>query len=338
MEKQQIFDIIKENPNYYTYNEILQGLQGRTITKEDLLNCGIPLKVIDRLNNVVVPYFNQSPIPYNTIEGYTEVYFWGAPGVGRNSAIAAILNTAERDGLINIHPEYFGSYMARLKNIFCDDFAILPPPLQVESIEYLPFKLQKFTEKQSRYVSFIECSAEVYQCFHYINAGIELPTQCHQQTLDILVKFLKGKNRKIHFFFIDYGKENIRDSNGLTQSDHSNAACTFFRDNNIFGKTTDAIYVVVSKSDLMPCEKDKRVEYAKEYLYNNHAVFINVLKDKCQRYGINAGKLSVIPFSIGNVYFQWICDFDNESSKVLIDNLLKVIPTQRRSFFNIFKN
>ncbi|MBK8369780.1 MAG: hypothetical protein IPL20_00080 [Saprospiraceae bacterium] len=73
--------------------------------------------------------------------------------------------------------------------------------------------------------------------------------------------FLKSNNRKVHFFFIDYDRENRPDDDGIKQSDYLAAASTYFKNNAVFGKSTDAIF--------------------------NYLAFINTLKDNCKKYSIN---------------------------------------------------
>ncbi|MBK8855694.1 MAG: hypothetical protein IPN10_16715 [Saprospiraceae bacterium] len=105
---------------------------------------------------------------------------------------------------------------------------------------------------------------------------------------------MKSNNRKVHFFFIDYDRENRPDDDGIKQSDYLAAASTYFKNNAVFGKSTDAIFVVLTKSDLIidengnPIPEEKKVEYAKKHLNgHNYLAFINTLKDNCKKYSIN---------------------------------------------------
>ena len=155
--------------------------------------------------------------------------------------------------------------------------------------------------------------------------------------------FLSSNNRKIHFFFIDYDRENRPDGNGLTQSNYLEAASTYFNNNKVFGNSTDAIYVVLTKSDLLIDENgnkvnnENRLEYAKRHLNSeNYISFINTLKTICKKHSINAGKLTVEPFSLGKVYFQDICNFDGSTADNIVQILMDRIPVSRKSFFDVF--
>ena len=115
-----------------------------------------------------------------------------------------------------------------------------------------------------------------------------------------------------------------------------------FKNNRIFGKSTDAIFVVLTKSDLLRDETgncityEKRVEYAKKYLNeNNYKSLINTLKDICKKESINAGVLTVEPFSLGEVYFQQICDFDGRSASAIVEILMDRVPASRTSILDV---
>ena len=75
-------------------------------------------------------------------------------------------------------------------------------------------------------------------------------------------------------------KENKMDIDGFTQSDYLDAASVYFKNNEIFDRTTDAIYLVMTKSDLMPDVKDyhERVEYSKMHLKTNNFIALRPFK------------------------------------------------------------
>jgi hypothetical protein len=84
-------------------------------------------------------------------------------------------------------------------------------------------------------------------------------------------------------------------------------------------------------------EKENRREEAKKYLTSERLIsFVNVLKEKCVRFGINGGNLEFIPFSLGKVFFQQICEFDKETSKDVIRKLMEKIRAERNTIFDLF--
>lgn len=336
-----ILDKIRRSPNKFRSHEIMSYLQNGALTISDLRECQVPERIIDTMMNDPVfsalSYLGNAPESIPT--GFTEIYFWGVPGSGKTCALGAILNAADRDGMINIVPGPGYDYMTRLKNIFLSDVALLPPPTPNETTQYLPFTLKGKTESAAREVSLIELSGEIFECFFYKNAGLEFPSEHHQRTFDLLMRFLRGDNRKIHFFFVDYGSESALDANGRTQSDYLSAASTYFAntENRIFNKLTDAIYIVLTKSDLMPCAEEDRYKMAADYLQSpNFSAFTNALKDNCRRYSINGGSLPFEPFSLGKVYFKNFCEFDNRSAKRIVSLMVERIRPKKKGFFDIF--
>jgi hypothetical protein len=346
-QRQNILDKIKQNSNCYGGYEINQFLADGTITKDDLVNyCEVPISAVNNLDNIKVPNLQLGETPSAIPNNYTEVYFWGATGSGKTCALAAVLQMAEKKGYLNIATGPGYNYTNQLKNIFshngeADDF--LPAPSPVDSTQYLPFSLKKAQEKVVRSVSLIELSGEVFKCFYYKNAGLQMPTQSHEDTFNSVNNFLKSNNRKIHFFFIDFENKNKVNRDRLTHSDYLAAASTYFENNDVFNKKTDAIYIVLTKSDLMKDENGnqindytQKVDFAKTYLQSNYISFINTIKNSCKKHSINGGKLEVEPFSLGKVYFHDICDFDGTSAERIVQILLERIPGTKKSFLDIF--
>jgi len=336
-DKQGILEKLQRNPNTCSPGTITDYLQNGTITKDELLNCGIPNDIIECINTIQSFDLELGETPKAIPAGFTEVYFWGIPGSGKTCALAAILSTADHAGLLNIVSGPGYDYMTRLKNIFIEKPAILPPPSPVDTTQYLPFTLKKKDEKYPRSISLIELSGEIFQCFYYRSARQPFFSQSHQDTFETLERFLKGNNRKIHFFFIDYEKENKKDMYGLLQGDYLAAATEYFRQNDIFKKNTDAIFVVLTKSDLMPCSAAEREKEAINYLNNqNFKSFYFTLRDRCKQHSINSGHLTIEPFSLGKVYFQQICDFDNNSATKFLDIFMERIAKNSKSILDIF--
>jgi len=336
--KQEILEKLRRNPNSFTPGMLRTYMKDGSISRYDLVNIGVPEAIIDRLDNIVSPKLDLGNTPDSIPDGYTEVYFWGIPGSGKTCALSAILSTAEHLGYLEIAQGPGYAYMTRLTNIFHNHIAILPPSSPVDTTQYLPFVLKKDNEKKPRSVSLIELSGEIFQCFFHYHAGtLNNLDDDHKNTFNSLNRFLKGPNRKIHFFFIDYEKENNLDSDSITQANYLQAAALYFNNNDIFNNTTDAIYLVITKCDLMPCRKEQRKTMIKEYLRNeNFTSFVNSLKSKCEQHSINAGNLTAIPFSLGEVYFQQICCLDRDSAGKILNVFLDRIAPTKKSILDVF--
>jgi hypothetical protein len=332
-EKEEILEKFRRNPNLFNPGEVKNLLKDNIITREDLININIPSEVIDILNNVKIPSLNMGDTPESIPEGFTEVYFWGIPGSGKTCVLSSILSTAYKRGYLEIARGPGFKYMTDLKNIFLNPISFLPPPTSTESTQYLPFTLRKENE-DPRSVSLIELSGEIFQCFFNKNAGLEMSPE-KEETLNKLLKFLDGNNRKLHFFFIDYENDNNTDFDGYTQSDYLQSAAIYFQDNDIFKKSTDAIYIVITKSDLMP--QEDKLNKLNDYLQDNrYTSFIQSLKTRCREHSINSGELLATHFSLGNVYFNKICAFDSETSDNIIDILKRRIKPNKKSILDVF--
>jgi hypothetical protein len=341
-EKEKILNDIIREPNNFSADTIRDFLNDGFLTHNLLLEKGISAEIIDKLiKNDSAPDFELGKTPQSIPDGFTEVYFWGIRGSGKTTALSAVLSTANKKGLLEIAQGPGYNYMLQLQNLFSENISILPTGTPTEKTQYLPFTLKENHEKNSRSVSLIELSGEIFQCFLYKNAGKKLPTIQHEETFSTLINYLNGKNRKMHFFFVDYNKGNNKDQDGYTQSQYLNGAATFFNnpEYNIFGKTTDAIYVVVTKSDLIPNENKTKKEQVKEYLNdsNNYYLgFINSLRDKCIKHSINGERIIGTPFSLGKVYFEQICEFNPKTAENIIDILMRRITPSGKSILDVF--
>lgn len=348
-EHEFILERIKTNPNTFSPIDIQNYLENGVVSRTELINtCGIPESAIKNIESIHSPELQIGETPDSIPEGFTEVYFWGSPGSGKTCALGALLQMADYRKCLCIAPGPGSHYAVQLKNVFSHDNQandFLPPPSPLETTQYLPFTLQKPGEKKKRSVSLIELSGEIFDCFYYKFYNKPFPTEAHEKTFDSVIKFLSSPNKKIHFFFIEAGRDNRKDRLGVKREDYLQAAASYL--NLMFNKTSDAIYVVLTKCDLLldengnnvPEDRTKQIEYSKKFLNDQgYGSFIENLKAICRENSINGGKLTVEPFSLGKVYFQQICNFDGRYADKLLDILLERIPASNSkvSIFDFF--
>lgn len=327
--KFEILENIKNNHNNYSVYEVQEMLDKKEISIEDLKNIDIPESIISKLYNGN-NYVNIKPgtAPDSIPDGYTEVYFWGMPGSGKTTALASILSTADREGQMISQPGPGLEYMTKLSNLFSDEVNFLPPANPLNSTQYLPFILKKDSlDRASRSVSLIELSGELFQCFYEKNAGNQL-SDSKQVLFDQLVSYLENNNnRKMHFFFIDYGAGSSVDNSLFTQSDYLNAPATFINKSEyeFFNKNTDAIYIVLTKSDLLLNEvhDDLINKTVSNYINKEFSSLVTSLKEICKKHNINDGKLLATHFSLGEVYFNDLCKKNSYTAKNIIDILIR---------------
>lgn len=332
-ERERMLRKIREDINEYRPDEIVD------ILSEDDLNSlcnelGIDASVV---RNYYPPQLTYNYIPESVSDvpiGYTDVFFWGIPSSGKTCALAAILSTIKKDYNMeapDTEKKFGAPYRDSLVKIFSNDIGCLPERTNVDRTQYMPFLFYKRGEKNKRKISFFELSGEMFKKFYDEVYETETVDESQKGEIERSFKALKlllnSNNQKIHFFFIDYNQEvQHTDSN---QSKYLEAAKTYFRDtNNIFKKKTDAVYVVITKSDKI--KGDNRTETAKVFLEQKFGSFMDVLKNQCEK---NSVDFKVKLFSIGDVYFKRICKIDRSYSIDIILDLLKRVKPESKSIF-----
>lgn len=341
-EREKMLRKIKEDINEYAPDEITNIL-----SDDDLDSLCDELGInVSAVKNYEEPNLKPNDIPQDESEvpeGYTDIFFWGIPSSGKTCALAAILSTITKNYTMeapDTDQKFGATYRTSLVNMFRNNVGNLPGRTNEDRTQYMPFLFYKRGEKNKRKISFFELSGEVFKYFyevvnnsHIINDYDREAIENSFRTLELL---LNSNNQKIHYFFIDYNQEtkHTEDNNGLTQSNYLEAAATYFRDrNNIFRKRTDAVYVVITKSDEI--KGDDRVETAKAFLQENFGAFMDVLKNQCKR---NSVDFKVKLFSIGDVYFKRICKIDRSYSDDIIQDLLKRVKPVSNNVFKKFFN
>ncbi len=324
-ERELMLRQIKEDINEYTIDEIKNKL-----SKEDLYELCNELGIdANTINGFEEPPLNFGHIPQNENDvpvGYTDIFFWGIPSSGKTCALSAILSTINKEYSMDapdIEIKFGATYRDSLTNIFNKNIGYLPGRTVVDRTQYMPFLFYKRGNNKGRKISFFELSGEVFKYFYEVAYGYHIIKDYNrneiEKSFNLLKLLLKSNNQKIHFFFIDYNQETKHtiDENNLTQGNYLAAATVYFRDNNeIFKKRTDAVYVIVTKSDEI--KGADRKESAKAFLDENFGAFMDVLKNQCKKHSVD---FRVKLFSIGDVYFKRICKIDRSYSTDIINDL-----------------
>ena len=336
-EKSKILNDIKENSNKYNPDIITEFIKNGVINQEDLLNISIPKIIIDNLKKESKSLL-LGEIPDTISNGYTEIYFWGLPGSGKTCALSAILSTGVRMGDIDPQEGLGHHYMSQLSNIFLNKCSVLPPSTHVEYTQYLPFDL--FDDNKLKHpIALIELSGEVFRAFYRDQNNLELSEEL-QATLNRTKEYLNGPNKKIHFFIIDITKDpNKPDNYNTTQQQYLRSLTTYLNSNNVLKHRTDGVYIITTKSDVLSKNESERMDLAIHHLTENYQSFIQSLKSLLVDNGLLnkiSDKLPLIPFSLGDVYFNELCYFDDTMSKEVID-LLKKKTSKKEGFWDRFK-
>lgn len=272
----------------------------------------------------------------NIQDGFTEFYFWGIPSSGKTCALAGVLSAANSGRVCQDFSPMTNSqgfdYMSTLSEYFKKGKVVrLPGSTSVTDTYEMKFDIEGRYEKKSNNGSvkfdhkYYRCAAidlagELFCCIHQDLAGKELKEN-QQKALANLKNILvenKSKNRKIHFFVIEYGAEN-RSYKGHTQDVYLRSCMRYIEEQGIFDKTTDRIYIMVTKSDKFDVTKtNSESDILRQYISENYLGFYKNLKNLCQKYDINDGEPGLIAYNIGDVCFQDYCRFHPGKSESIV--------------------
>ena len=180
----------------------------------------------------------------------TDVYFLGQPGSGKSCVLGSLFYYFEKQGILaeNMHNQIGTIYRNQLKEEF--GYGILPDSTAVDGVNYMPIELRNLKDTELRHpLNFVEMSGEIFDTAY--QNGIE---SIHPKVKE----YLSNKNRKILFFIIDYDlhKKSEKMSFGAGQASKLTAVLEILDNYGTLSKV-DSIYVLVTKSDLFPADRDK---------------------------------------------------------------------------------
>lgn len=332
-EKIKILDEIKNNSNKYTPDVILEFIENKIISEDDLLSIGIPKIIIENLSGKK-ENLTLGQIPDSLAEGYTEVYFWGLPGSGKTCALSAILSEGVSSGAIQTSDGPGLHYMNQLSNVFLENIGVLPERTPQEDTQYLPFEIK---DESGIYhpISLVELSGEIFRTFYLKSADQPVPARL-QEVYERVISYLSSNNKKIHFFIIDVTRDpRKKDKHGITQKQYLIAMERFLDKSKIFKNTTDGVYIITTKSDKLSEYPEERKEIAIQHLKTEYNAFVEALKRSLKNNKLSNG-LDLIPFSLGKVYFNDLCYFDNTNS-IEILKIFKEKTSKKRTISLINK-
>lgn len=258
----------------------------------------------------------------------TEVYFWGIPSSGKSCALGAIMSVAASGTVAKVMDmdndcQGYG-YMTRLAGLFRTDGTVgtLPGSTSIYTTYEMGFDL--FDHKNRVHpITCVDLAGELVRCMYKNDAGEDL-TNDEVAALDTVTRLLcdnRSRNRKMHFFVLEYGGEE-RVYEGLRQADYLNGALQYIRRTNIFSKDTDAIFIIITKVDKTGKVGAALVEELKAYIDANYRGFYNGLQRICEENEINGGVIERIPFSLGDVCFQNYCLFNPKPAAKVVEIML----------------
>ena len=315
-------------------NNFISGTVANLLYENNFINdfsiTGIDSDFIAHMMSNIKPQSFSKPQPFDRITKVpcTEVYFWGIPSSGKSCALGAILSAAKNGRTaksMQQDPDCQGyGYMTRLSNLFRSNNSVgtLPEGTAISSTYEMGFILEDEDGKEHP-ITCIDLAGELVRCMYKQDAGEPLTTE-QEQVLKTLTDILidnRTKNRKIHFFVIEYGAED-REYEGLPQQDYLAAAVAYIQRTGIFQKDTDGLYLLVTKVDKAKVVGKELQEKLKAYISENYQGFYNGLKKICKDNEINGGKVDIQPFTLGKVCFQSYCKFKEDTAAAVVRTLI----------------
>lgn len=327
--EQELLDLIRDDHNILRSTVVSSLLDEGYLQVRDLYDIGIRREFISHMAGGEQAQGFAIPDPIESINKVSsEIYFWGIPSSGKSCALGAILSVANSGRVAKSMRkdndcQGYG-YMSRLSQLFQADGTVgtLPEGTSIYSTYEMGFDLEDENDL-THPITCIDLAGELVRCMYKNDAGEDM-TDDEMNALDTLTRVLidnRTKNRKIHFFVIEYGAED-RKYEGLTQQTYLEAALNYIERTGIFKKDTSAIYLMITKVDKIKARGADRQQVLREYVSNNYGGFYNGLVRICRDCEINNGAVDIIPFSLGRVCFQDYCLFNESAAANVVRKLL----------------
>jgi hypothetical protein len=214
--------------------------------------------------------------------------------------------------------------MNKLASIFKPNERVgtLPPGNPVSATYEMGFILED-DKKRFHPITCIDLPGELVEAMYCFDSGLFMEDD-KLRALTTLTNILvdnKTKNRKMHFFVIEYGAED-KEYKGLTQSTYLAATAAYIKRTGIFKKDTDGIFLLITKVDKANAKGKELQEKLKAYISEHYQGFYNTMESICRENEINGGKVEIQPFTLGNVCFQSYCKFKDGSAQAVVKTIL----------------
>ncbi len=333
-----ILDLIEDDHNIFDVYVIKELKKNGYIEDDDLLDIGIDSAFIDRKAASSKTTFSLATKPMGLEREATEVFFWGIPASGKTCALGAILSVTKSGKVAKsmeiIHGCQGMDYMTKLPRCFNlqDKVQLLPAGTPTDASYEMGFDLVD-EKRRVHPITLYDFAGEMLECMYIVGTdGFEALKENQKKTYHLLMNILKNKNadgtnkksqnRKIHFFVVEYGAEHkiIR---GTTQGDLLDTATAHIKQTNVFENDTDAIYLIVTKADIVKASsEEERKKKLAEYINTYYKGFYNNLIHICDKHHINGSRVQILPFSLGSVCFQDLCKFDPQYATDIVKIIL----------------
>lgn len=317
--KDRLLSELRTDPNAYGAIEIQNNVYNNVATWDDIAKIFGPEKTAAIRNFDSSEDLPSSNPPMVLQPDSTEVYFWGTPSSGKTCALGSIISSMKSKGIYEAMECASLRYMIELSNVFVTNgFCKFPGSSPVECIQEMIMNISD-SKKRSHKVTLIDMAGELFRSVFFKQNNFFLPEE-KENTLNTALSYLKDcRNNKIHFFVVEYGAHDKKWEK-LTMVDYLDTMMRFLTNEKVFKKSTVGVYVLVTKCDMIHCDYEDRPKMAFDYVTQQLPSFWNALQKNCNNAGIK--DLKVLSYSVGDVFAQNLCKFDNRDTNKVIEKLL----------------
>ena len=325
-----LLNMLKDDNNILRASVINMLIDNELLDVDEFGEIGIDNAFVSHLDSRETAQIFRIPRKLEKINKFsTEVYFWGIPSSGKSCALGAILRVAGNGRVAQSMSQDndcqgYG-YMTRLAALFKtnDKVGTLPEGTSIYSTYEMGFDLED-VDGAVHPLTCVDLAGELVRCMYKSDANEDMSDD-EIDALDTLTRVLidnRTKNRKIHFFVLEYGADD-RKYEGLTQNVYLDGALRYIERTGIFKDDTDAIYLMITKVDKAKAAKGQLSTVLREYISEYYGGFYNGLVKICRDCEINSGNVEIVPFSLGQVCFQDYCLFDEKPAGNVVRKLLE---------------
>lgn len=336
--RDEILDNLQNNINAYSAFQLQTDVNNLRLSWDDLNQVFSP----DEVEAIrTMPYLVELPAseaPDSLVAGTTEVYFWGTPSSGKTCALGAILSAANSYGILTKEKCNGAYYMDRLCSTFKGNgMCNLPAGSADDVIQEMRLSLRDSSKKQHP-LTLIDMAGETFRSMYRRMNNIPETNASSAMVLERAQQYLNNeKNKKIHFFIVAYGEENKQwDEEGVPMINYLDASMNYLRQEKIIRRSTNGVYLLVTKADTMPCAPGEREQFAADYVRNNMPSFYNSLSELCKKSGVS--DFQILPFSVGRVFAQTLCHFERDNTDSVLNKLISKSATEKSSLFKFFNS
>ena len=329
---------MKKNPNLLSAGT-LKKLYDDNIFSSEQLESIFPSDFLDAMaNGEIAEQPEVQPTQLDNISTpCTEVYFWGISQSGKSCMLAALLSVAKSGEFGTWKPlDCKGyEYMTKLADLMSTENVTPVAPGTATGTTYdMSFQFitedntnkllgKNYTKSFIHPITFVDLAGGMLNLMYKFIANRDSLHDSDKNKLMNLTQIIggnRGKNRKIHFFVIEYGAEKFKSQERVKQDVLLTSAAKYIEDERIFDKDTDAIYFVITKADKAGKHGKELSDELQEYINNHYKGFFGMLRKICKANEITFG---VIPFTIGEVMMQSYCKLNPGSAVTVLNKIME---------------